>query len=82
VLWQEGIRVAVLRSSVATDKREDWYERQLKAGVEVVICHPKLVETGLDLLAFSTLYFYETDIRCIRCARRAEDRGASGSGFR
>ncbi|MGC8551133.1 MAG: hypothetical protein ACP5M4_15755 [Acidobacteriaceae bacterium] len=46
VLRQEGIRVAVLRSSVATDKREDWYDRQLKAGVEVVICHPKLVETG------------------------------------
>jgi len=52
--------VAILRSSVPTDKREDWYERQLKAGVEVVICHPKLVETGLDLLAFPTLYFYET----------------------
>lgn len=32
----------------------------MKAGVEVVICHPKLVETGLDLLAFPTLYFYET----------------------
>ena len=43
-----------------TDKREDWYERQLKAGIKVVICHPKLVETGLDLLAFPTLYFYET----------------------
>ncbi len=60
VLRQEGIRAAVLRSSVPTDKREDWYDRQLKAGVEVVICHPKLVETGLDLLAFPTLYFYET----------------------
>ena len=60
VLRQAGFRVAVLRSSVPTDKREDWYERQLKGGVEVVICHPKLVETGLDLLAFPTLYFYET----------------------
>jgi hypothetical protein len=60
VLEREGIRTAVLRSSVATDKREDWYDRQLKAGVEVVICHPKLVETGFDLLAFPTLYFYET----------------------
>jgi hypothetical protein len=60
VLRQAGFRVAVLRSSVATVKREDWYERQLKGGVEVVICHPKLVETGLDLLAFPTLYFYET----------------------
>lgn len=60
VLRREGFQVAVLRSSVPTDKREDWYERQLKNGVEVVICHPKLVETGLDLLAFPTLYFYET----------------------
>jgi hypothetical protein len=60
VLRQAGFRVAVLRSSVTTVKREEWYERQLKAGVEVVICHPKLVETGLDLLAFPTLYFYET----------------------
>jgi hypothetical protein len=60
VLRQAGFRVSVLRSSVATVKREEWYERQLKAGVEVVICHPKLVETGLDLLAFPTLYFYET----------------------
>ncbi len=60
VLRQEGIRVAVLRSSVPTDKREDWYERQLKAGVEVVVCHPKLVETGLDLLEYPTIYFYET----------------------
>ncbi len=28
VLRQEGIRVAILRSSVPTDKREDWYERR------------------------------------------------------
>ena len=60
VLQHADFRVAVLRSSVPTDKRENWYERQLKAGVEVVICHPKLVETSLDLLAFPTLYFYET----------------------
>ncbi len=25
-----------------------------------MICHPRLVETGLDLLAFPTLYFYQT----------------------
>ena len=60
VLGNAGFRVAVLRSTVPTDKREAWYEKQLKEGVEVVICHPRLVETGLDLLAFPTLYFYET----------------------
>jgi len=55
-----GLRVAVLRASVPTHKREEWYDRQLETGAEVVICHPKLVETGLDLLAFPTLYFYQT----------------------
>jgi hypothetical protein len=60
ILSAAGLRVAVLRASVPTQKREEWYDRQLESGVEVVICHPKLVETGLDLLAFPTLYFYET----------------------
>jgi hypothetical protein len=60
VLRQAGLRVAVLRPTVPTLKRELWYEKQLKDGVEVVVCHPKLVETGLDLLAFPTLYFYQT----------------------
>src|SRR6185437_16187087 len=60
VLRQAGLRVAVLRPTVPTLKRELWYQKQLRDGVEVVVCHPKLVETGLDLLAFPTLYFYQT----------------------
>jgi hypothetical protein len=60
VLTSAGLRVAVLRASVPTHAREEWYDRQLQSGVEVVVCHPKLVETGLDLLAFPTLYFYQT----------------------
>jgi hypothetical protein len=49
-----------LRASVDTSKREAWYARQVKEGVQVVICHPKLVETGLDLLDFPTIIFYES----------------------
>ena len=60
VLSAAGFRVAVLRSSVPTQKREEWYDRQLEAGVEVVVCHPKLCETGLDLVALPTLYFHQT----------------------
>jgi hypothetical protein len=45
---------------VDTSKREAWYARQIKEGVEVVISHPKLVETGLDLLDFPTILFYES----------------------
>ena len=60
ILASAGIRTAVLRASVDTSKREAWYARQIKEGVEVVISHPKLVETGLDLLDFPTILFYES----------------------
>lgn len=39
---------------------EAWYERRRREGIQVVIAHPKLVETGLDLLSFPTILFYET----------------------
>ena len=60
ILSNEGIRTAVLRASVDTSKREAWYARQVKEGIQVVISHPKLVETGLDLLDFPTILFYES----------------------
>ena len=60
ILSSEGIHTAVLRASVDTSKRESWYARQIKEGVQVVISHPKLVETGLDLLDFPTIIFYES----------------------
>jgi hypothetical protein len=60
IFSDEGIRSAVLRASVDTSKREAWYAKQVKNGVQVVIAHPKLVETGLDLLDFPTIIFYES----------------------
>jgi hypothetical protein len=60
ILAQEGIRVAVLTTEVAPEQRESWYERQLRAGVQVVIAHPRLVQTGLDLWSFPDIFFYET----------------------
>jgi superfamily II DNA or RNA helicase len=60
VLERAGIRTAVLRSTVPTIQREAWYEKRVAEGVQVIIGHPKLVETGLDLLDFPTLIFYET----------------------
>ncbi len=60
ILTKEGVRVAVLRTEVPPEQREAWYERQLRAGVQAVISHPRLVQTGLDLLEFPTILFYET----------------------
>jgi len=50
----------VLTTEVAPEQRESWYERQLQAGVQVVIAHPRLVQTGLDLWSFPGIFFYET----------------------
>jgi hypothetical protein len=60
ILLKEGIRVAVLTTEVAPELRESWYERQLRAGIQVVIAHPRLVQTGLDLWSFPDIFFYET----------------------
>jgi hypothetical protein len=60
ILAKEGIRVAVLTTEVPPEQRESWYERQLQAGMQVCIAHPRLVQTGLDLWAMSDIYFYET----------------------
>jgi len=60
ILAKEGIRVAVLTTEVAPEAREAWYERQLRSGIEAVIGHPRLVQTGLDLWSFPDIFFYET----------------------
>jgi SNF2 family DNA or RNA helicase len=60
ILTAEGIRAEVLTTDVPPESREAWYERQLRNGMQVCICHPKLVQTGLDLLEFPTIIFGET----------------------
>jgi hypothetical protein len=60
ILREEGISCAIMRSNIDTAKRESWYQRRLKEGVQVFIAHPKLVETGLDLLFAPTIIFYES----------------------
>jgi hypothetical protein len=60
ILAKEGIRVAVLTTEVPPEQREAWYDRQLQAGMQVCIAHPRLVQTGLDLWAMTDIYSYET----------------------
>ena len=58
-LISNGIKANILTDSVAPAKRIDWFERQKDNGVRVVIVNPKLIETGLDLLDFTTIVFYQ-----------------------
>ncbi|OWK34120.1 Superfamily II DNA/RNA helicase [Fimbriiglobus ruber] len=65
LLTLAGLRVGVLRSSVPLARREEWIAKNAPH-LDVVISHPRLVETGLDLFDkggrhnFPTICFYET----------------------
>lgn len=57
-LNQKGIPTVILKPSIEPIKREEWVDKRLKKGIRVLITNPALVETGLDLNAFTTLIFY------------------------
>ena len=65
LLTEAGFQVGVLRSSVPLSDREDWIAANAPH-LDVVVSHPRLVETGLDLFDkarrhnFPTICFYET----------------------
>ena len=62
MLTRHGFRVAVMKAdAVAPERREAWVADRVKQGIDVMICHPRLVQTGLDLIDFPTLIWYETD---------------------
>ena len=62
ILTRHGFRVAVMKAdAVAPNKREEWVADRVEKGLDVMICHPRLVQTGLDLIEFPTLCWYETD---------------------
>jgi hypothetical protein len=57
LLLNEGIRAEILTAEIPPEQRETWYERKLQQGMQVCISHPRLVSTGLDLLAFPSIFF-------------------------
>ncbi len=62
ILTRQGFRVAVMKAdTVAPDRREAWVADRVEEGIDVLICHPRLVQTGLDLVEFPTIAWYETD---------------------
>jgi len=79
VLAKAGLRVATLRSSVETTKREAWMAEHCPHA-DCCVSHPQLVETGLDFFDFDKTYnvgsiwFHSTGYNCFtlrQAARRA-----------
>ncbi|MBC8505323.1 MAG: hypothetical protein H8D34_10720 [Chloroflexi bacterium] len=65
LLKQHGIRAMYLDTSrVQARNREEWIEKQAHQ-MDVLITHPKAVETGLDLLSFQTVVVYEAIYKVI-----------------
>ena len=60
LLEEQGFKTAVLTSDVPGPEREEWIAQREKEGIQVLLCNPKLVSTGLDLLSFPSLFFYQT----------------------
>ena len=62
ILTRHGFRVAVMKAdAVAPNRREAWVADRVQEGIDVLICHPRLVQTGLDLIDFPTIVWAETD---------------------
>ena len=62
ILTRHGFRVAVMKAdAVAPNRREAWVADKVKQGIDVLICHPRLVQTGLDLIDFPTICWQEVD---------------------
>lgn len=59
LLKENGITAFEMKSNISPDKREEWVEKHIAKGMQVMICNPKLVETGLTLLDFTSIIFYQ-----------------------
>ena len=58
LMQENGYRTEILAPQIATEKREEWVDKRVKNGLQVLITNPRCVETGLDLNAFTTIIFY------------------------
>jgi hypothetical protein len=60
VLRDGGVRAEVLSSGVNPRKREEWIAKRV-CSLDALVVNPRLVETGLDLVAFSSVVFAEVE---------------------
>ncbi len=45
--------------------------KRVEEGVDVLVCRPRLVQTGLDLVEFPTLIWYETEVSVLQSTPNA-----------
>ena len=71
-LTRHGFRVAVMEAdAVALDRREAWVADRVKQGLDVLICHPRLVQMGPDIIDFPTITWYETEFSVFQSTQKS-----------
>ncbi len=71
-LGRHGFNVAVMKAdAVPPERREAWVAKRVEEGVDVLVCHPRLVQTGLDLVEFPTIVWAETELSVFQSAPKA-----------
>lgn len=62
VLQEAGHRVANLKAdTVPPERREEWVAQRVEGGLDILLVHPRLVQTGLDLIDFPTIVWQEVE---------------------
>ena len=61
ILKQHDFRVLQLKTgTVDSEERAEWLAREADRN-DIIICHPKLVETGVNLLDYPTIIWFEIE---------------------
>lgn len=59
-LQANGLRVSILSGNIDPRKREEWIAKRVNT-IDAMICNLRLMETGLDLVQFATVAFFEIE---------------------
>lgn len=72
VIKEAGFKASELTSSIKLEKREAWIQEQYDKGMQVIVTNPANVQTGLDIVQYPTIYFFEQpyDVKVLRQAER------------
>jgi hypothetical protein len=62
LLDAKGLRTTILPKGIAPENRDAWIKKNHQT-MDVLICNPRAVETGLDLVQFNRIAYYELPVR-------------------
>ncbi|NBI07531.1 helicase-related protein [Senegalia massiliensis] len=78
ILRDQGIKAIEMKSNgkgkVKTEEREEWIEQKSREGYQCILTNPKLVEVGLNIIDYPSIYYYECPLGNVKLLRQSERR--------